>query len=29
MRFVDLGDYALERIDAERRLDAKLQRRVN
>ncbi|HEX9439702.1 MAG TPA: FAD-dependent thymidylate synthase, partial [Roseiflexaceae bacterium] len=29
MRFVDLGDYALERIDAERRLDAKLQGRVN
>jgi len=29
MRFVDLGDYALERIDAERRLDAKLQGRVD
>jgi thymidylate synthase ThyX len=27
MRFVDLGDYALERLDAERRLDAKLGRR--
>jgi thymidylate synthase ThyX len=26
MRFVDLGDYALERLDAERRLDAKLGR---
>jgi thymidylate synthase ThyX len=26
MRFVDLGDYALERLDAERRLDAKLNR---
>jgi thymidylate synthase ThyX len=26
MRFVDLGDYALERLDAERRLDEKLQR---
>jgi thymidylate synthase ThyX len=25
MRFVDLGDYALERLDAERRLDAKLR----
>jgi thymidylate synthase ThyX len=24
MRFVDMGDYALERLDAERRLDAKL-----
>jgi thymidylate synthase ThyX len=26
MRFVDMGDYALERLDAERRLDAKLNR---
>jgi thymidylate synthase ThyX len=26
MRFVDMGDYALERLDAERRLDAKLDR---
>jgi thymidylate synthase ThyX len=26
MRFVDMGDYALERLDAERRLDAKLSR---
>ncbi len=26
MRFVDLGDYALERLDAERRLDARLRR---
>jgi thymidylate synthase ThyX len=26
MRFVDLSDYALERLDAERRLDAKLDR---
>jgi thymidylate synthase ThyX len=25
MRFVDLADYALERLDAERRLDAKMQ----
>jgi thymidylate synthase ThyX len=25
MRFVDMGDYALERLDAERRLDAKIQ----
>jgi len=25
MRFVDLSDYALERLDAERRLDAKMQ----
>jgi thymidylate synthase ThyX len=25
MRFVDMGDYALERLDAERRLDAKKQ----
>jgi thymidylate synthase ThyX len=25
MRFVDMGDYALERLDAERRLDAKLR----
>ena len=24
MRFVDMSDYALERLDAERRLDAKL-----
>jgi hypothetical protein len=26
MRFVDMSDYALERLDAERRLDAKLNR---
>jgi thymidylate synthase ThyX len=26
MRFVDLSDYALERLDAERRLDAKMRR---
>lgn len=26
MRFVDMSDYALERLDAERRLDAKLDR---
>jgi thymidylate synthase ThyX len=26
MRFVDMGDYELERLDAERRLDAKLGR---
>jgi thymidylate synthase ThyX len=26
MRFVDMGDYELERLDAERRLDAKLSR---
>lgn len=26
MRYVDMGDYALERLDAERRLDAKLER---
>jgi hypothetical protein len=26
MRFVDMGDYALERLDAERRLDSKLSR---
>lgn len=26
MRFVDMADYALERLDAERRLDAKLSR---
>ncbi|MBK9943015.1 MAG: FAD-dependent thymidylate synthase [Kouleothrix sp.] len=26
MRFVDLSDYALERLDAERRLDARLER---
>jgi hypothetical protein len=26
MRFVDMGDYELERLDAERRLDAKLER---
>jgi thymidylate synthase ThyX len=26
MRFVDMGDYALERLDAERRLDVKLDR---
>jgi hypothetical protein len=26
MRFVDLGDYPLERLDAERRLDEKLRR---
>jgi thymidylate synthase ThyX len=26
MRFVDMGDYALERLDAEKRLDAKLER---
>jgi hypothetical protein len=24
MRFVDMADYALERLDAERRLDAKI-----
>lgn len=28
MRFVDLNDYALERLDAERRLDAKLAKQV-
>jgi thymidylate synthase ThyX len=26
MRFVDMGDYALERLDAERRLDEKMKR---
>lgn len=26
MRFVDLSDYALERLDAERRLNARLER---
>jgi len=26
MRFVDLGAYELERLDAERRLDAKIER---
>ena len=26
MRFVDMSDYELERLDAERRLDAKLSR---
>jgi thymidylate synthase ThyX len=26
MRFVDMGEYALERLDAEKRLDAKLER---
>ncbi|HWQ14550.1 MAG TPA: FAD-dependent thymidylate synthase [Roseiflexaceae bacterium] len=26
MRFVDMGDYELERLDAERRLDAKIER---
>lgn len=26
MRFVDMGDYQLERLDAERRLDAKMQK---
>jgi thymidylate synthase ThyX len=26
MRFMDMGDYELERLDAERRLDAKLGR---
>jgi thymidylate synthase ThyX len=29
MRFVDMGDYELERLDAERRLDAKLSRPGN
>jgi thymidylate synthase ThyX len=28
MRFVDMGDYALERLDAERRLDSKLARKL-